>query len=555
MGEPGVADQTRYLELRLAECRHRPELHSHLIAAYEHNLRALKASPSLGAYLAYTDDLFEVCRAEWLDWRYNNARIYASLDDIAKTRAAVLQYEAGLAATGHADFVAKVSETHIEAIGHEVNSQEAEATLALLVIALLDWHVETNTAIRPVLLDKVRMMWATLRVSDPAVDWQRVRAHPPYHDRLPFSDGALDTIGGWLREAIPDNAGAAETTDPDLAQLVATIAEHASAYAERLAGDIGDVPACDTLNPVRPASDATIGHRATYAAIGPDTADRQRTRATYERIFELEESASSSTQLACDLADHDLYTELARAAALDDAHAALRRFEDTTELHEEHHYRALIAALDGSRSPIEVLFETTRASALQHAETLWNNVFLAYVTVCLRAVATYERAPIDMFAERVGRASKVVADVFGCTWDQLLEVPRVADYFARVLFVAGQRADISDVVAAGRVNLALVEPFQSAARAAADARLKATLDAADEVPIDIRALVKRFMQEPRFAFPSEMQARLTELYHQACPNPPSTTENARVVYWRAEVELDELIETVAAPPRPPTVLD
>lgn len=555
MGEPGVPEQKRYLELRLAACRHRPELHAHSIAAYEHNLRALAASPSLGAYLAYTDNLFEVCRAEWLDWRYNNLRIYASLGDAAKARTAKLQYDAGHSATGHADFSTAVCASHAEAAQHEANAGTAEGTLALLVTGLLDWHVETNTAVRGALLDKVDALWSTLRNADPSCTWQRLRSYPPYRDRLPFSDDALDVIGTWLHEAIPgvDN-GATPPEGPSIDDMLGAARRSAHDYVDRLSAPIGEVAATDADNPVGPASDATVGYRATYAAIDPADPTRARARAAYERIFELEGEAASSTQLAVALAEHGMYGELARAASLDEAHAALARCEDTTDRYLEQHYRALIDTLDACRSPLEVLFETTRGAEYARAERQWTNVFLAFATIGLRAVATYEQAPVDMYARRVALAAQVTADVFGLTWEQTLAVPLIGDYFDRALFIAGARADISDVVEEGRVDLALGQAFQDAARAAVQARVQAAVAAATE-PVDIPALVDRLKSEPRFGSPAEMRAHLTALYHQACPAPPSPPAPLPVVYWRATTALDALIDAIAAPPRPATVLD
>ena len=560
MDDPGARDQMRYLELRLAECRHRPELHVHSIAAYEQNLRVLHAASSLGAYLVHTRDMFEVCRAEWLDRHYNEVGIQAALGGTGKTRASAMNYQAGLAATSNDDFVAVITAAHSSAAAACNADHIAQSAIARIAVGVLDWHTQPDPVVRDLERSNVRQHWQTLREADPACDWQRLRTHAPYRDRWPLSETALDTFGEWMLSCIPEAGHPAEARHDEIEQLVASAQQSAREYAQRLSSEVGHIVASDSIAPVRPASEAAAGYHAMRAGIPAADPSRARIRAVYDRIIELERASTTSTDFARRMAENGTYLELARASVLDDAYIAVARCAGKSELHLDHHYSALIAALDRCHSPLEVHFETTRAAACFDVEIAWNQIFLTIATKALRAVAEYEQGPTPMLRERVERSARAVRDLIGTSWEQTLEIRRVAHFFDHMVFTSGQQVVVPDGVGvrAGEVGSSLVLVFQEAARASVRETVAAAITASDQLP-DVAALVARLTSTPRFSTPDEMRAHLTALYRTAVTTTkveasPAQTGLRQVAYWRTPTHLDDLVQALAAPPRPATVL-
>ena len=90
-----------YLESRLAETRHRPDLHAHTIQVYNKLLEA--AHVSLSEYGKVAGNMFEVLKAEELDRQRSLFTLYKKLEHPYRMRAHKALYEAIKSSTSHAD--------------------------------------------------------------------------------------------------------------------------------------------------------------------------------------------------------------------------------------------------------------------------------------------------------------------------------------------------------------------------------------------------------------------------------------------------------------------
>jgi hypothetical protein len=543
-----LTDQIRYYEIRIADCSVRPELHGRQIAAYQRLLAMARAAADTAGFyreMQATGTAMEIARAEWGD-RYEGAlRIHRALGDDRKARADEL-CSAAASESGDGDFAIRTGMARAGSIGLTMAAEASERTIPLLFNAVLDWHVEASSEARSDRADWVRTVWLMLRGQDPGCSWQRICEHPPYRNRLPFDDVRLRTIGGWLATCLgapPDDVGPVEAPPPAGSFVlpppppgpplqVPSAAEVAAGYHVALAG-------LDAADPAAPGS-----------------------RELYHRIFTIEATSASGPGFLRALAEEDLPARLVRVPQLELARRGLLHAAGMSQLHAEHHYRALIACLEQSRTPTEIEVELIRHSEAYAVETAWNEVLLHYALKAILAVVGYEALRTETQRETARRSYRAVCELFGRGWDALLDTPRIWDFFARALFGRGQRVTPAPDAAVngsqlGEVGLAAIQEVrQAAAWFAADqaARLGAEIDGATDAADEIEKRVQRLLERPRFASAEAMRAHLTELFQdiegghaRPAPGPPSYQE---LVFWGRCVHLDDLVEALLHPRRP-----
>lgn len=182
----------RYLELRLAECRTRPELHRHQIPAYEQELERFRAGES--------SDLFAVTRAESMDRYANLAAIHTALQDQGKLASDRLNLEAAEKATSHADFHQLVGKAAEEGAVQMRAAQGAASRVRDLFTTLLDYGVQANPEAKQARRATFLATWKQLQQEDPDASWERLTNYPPYRARIPFSDQQLALLQPWFME-------------------------------------------------------------------------------------------------------------------------------------------------------------------------------------------------------------------------------------------------------------------------------------------------------------------------------------------------------------------
>src|SRR6266536_5124728 len=161
-----MEDHRRYLAALRAACAQRPEAHLHQLAALDREL-ALAATDDPAAYAVASGDVFEPTRALWLDRVRNQARVAAALGDRRRARAAAVEYEHVLGATGHADWVARLVEAAELAGPDRANAATCGAAFGTLQLAVLALQSAVEEAETAAFRSTAANAHATLRGLDP----------------------------------------------------------------------------------------------------------------------------------------------------------------------------------------------------------------------------------------------------------------------------------------------------------------------------------------------------------------------------------------------------
>ena len=189
-----VADLTRYLEARLAECLARPDLCAHASAAYRAVLADVRAGKDAG-------DLFALARADSLDRYANLARSHERLGDERKARANQICFDAAERATGHADLVLRLTKANDAAMPLELAANRAGGLVSQLLDAVPLFLTGTPSEKQAAKL-RMKTAWQELRTIEPGFTPARIRAYPPYRSRVPFDDARLAQIERAIEQGV-----------------------------------------------------------------------------------------------------------------------------------------------------------------------------------------------------------------------------------------------------------------------------------------------------------------------------------------------------------------
>ena len=576
-----LQEQIRYLELRLAECTGRPELHRNQIEAYEAHLAMARSADSLATYyrsVLLGGATMAVARAEWLD-RYRNAgAIYRTLSDAPMRKAAEHCHDAAASAKSD-DFLGAVAAAKSRSVPIQLAAETCRNALTRLLIAIMEWASEGSPAVARSRLSEVEAFWSILRENDPACTWQRICAHPPYRHRIPFADDRLPTIADWLSKALGPQWDAPSETASSLSsprtrekpqeKPAEPRDRHSVESASGEAAGIAEFTEIESMIPT--VEQVADPYRQAYLALDARDPSLQETRAVYERILAIADRVSDAQEFIRLLAEEDLYCRLARAPQLAIARGALAHCEPLAQPHAEYHYSQLIAALEACRSATEIEYELERANACYAVETAWNEVLLHYAIKAITATIAFSpeggREGDESRRRTVMASYDLVCDFFARDWDAVLRNPRVWSFFTSVIFVRGQRVlvppgardEVSDDASTylGEVGFAATEAFREATlwRLIGEAQNSNDPGALDS----LHDRITRLPEEPVFDTPEAMRDHISDLFQQATGRTvglandnvgtPSTNGDS-LVLWGRTARLDDWAELARSPTRP-----
>jgi len=527
-----VERHTHYLELRLAQCTPRPELHRHQIPVLRELIALAGSGISPAEYNRRAGSLFGLARAELLD-RYDNvADIHAALDDERMLR--VAQTSRSVAdATNFAELSAQMTRTMADAAGLQLAATTAVDSLAPLVVSLLHWATEGEPRTQAALAETIKGLWRAIQHSDPGCSWQRICTAAPYRNRLPFGDDGLQLIGSWLHKAVGTQLADVPSPPP---------------Y------DPAPLPVVETPDdpPLPSVADVARGYHVAY-----DYAKQLGTSSVlpiYERIFAIETEATCANDFMCKLTSEDLVCELSRAQFYDLATDALNHCAKLSQPLVELHYTSLVSALQRSTSTTEIDYEVTRHEACFAVESAWHQIFIAYAFRTITAAMGYELNPSESQRATVRNSYAVTRRLFG-DWDELFAIGRVWEFFSVVFFDFGQElVDPPDLDGShrGEVGLGILSAFRHHALQHVIEFVSGRTDASTE---ELDAEVERLVNSRRFATPEQMRDHTTSLFKAALdgkkyPKSPPGAAKPGVILWGQSVLFEALEGVLSSPPRP-----
>jgi hypothetical protein len=533
---PALEQHVRYLEVRIADCDARPDLHRHQAAALRYLVERARAIGEPSAYNAATGDLFELSRSEQLDRWHNAAAVALAIGDLRKAAAAMLLYQAGRDARSHVDFYVKVAAAHATATELGNRSDSARSALVPIISGLIDWQTRGVPELRNAALEQVRVFWNRLREHDPAASWDRLVHYRPYRLRLPFDTIGMELVRMWLAEAIGDGAIAgdpAASDDPAVPDLAAAARD----YAAAVGADIE--PAPQRPDEEVPIEAVLAGYRA--AADGEPSDDagaRAEVRAVYDQIFALADAAGTP-QFMLRLAESRLPARLASVRLLAETRSNLAHARPLSQPHAIFHHSTLAAALERARTTTEVEHLNDWAVTCFLIERDWSEIVLASALRPLGAGADWALEPGELQREGVVAGSAAAAALLGRVPHALLDTPRIADFFARAM------APETEGIRGARLGEAGLGAIQELRKLLVARALAWGQEVVARGDVDALAAGVPPPAE------GEMRLLAREVVDQALAGDrPAAGGERTLLYWDRVIGLDDLMAYLLAPPRP-----
>lgn len=517
-----LAEHARYLELRLTGFVP-ASLHRHQIEAYSVALEAARATESDSEYMAATNNLLELSRAEWADRYEAAARFYQSIGDDTRAAIATANVEAAARASNHSELISAMVGAKLASAGERQGVEGAAAQISTLLFALVAYRLEQAEAAKIELRRELGDIWTQLRTDDPDFA-PRSLARPPYRYRLPFGDAGVEALIGWIEEL--------ELEDPAI--------ERPTPAA---------LPAIDIPEPGEPPSAEVIaaGYRAAAAGLDPANSELAGLRAAYAEIDKLAAVAPSGRALLAEMASADLFVTIAREPMLVEARAA------RSELAERDGNAAAIAqcdrlieSLSAARSIAELELVGLAAETYLAVETTWSRLLYATALSPAAAALSYAAERSDWRGARLREVEAVTTALFGAGTATLLQVPAIWAMFEVELFERGQTLPTSAPEGDPTVRLGeLTLPISGIAQAAA---MQHVIDQMSDRPEAYETLIAERRFETATAMREYILAAIAELVTA------SEGSLEPLAMWGQPIDFANLAAAIAEPARPPNPL-
>jgi hypothetical protein len=471
----------RYLRALHEACVHSADVHRHQLSVLEREISLAADAADSSAYLAASGELFELTRAPTLDRLRNLACIAVAVGDPSRAEAAAAAYSRSLDATGHADWPSVAAHGATAAAALLAGGANARGAYTVLLHALIRIHSTSDDAELADAREQAGTLRAVLLEADPAFTPNR----PAYANRTPWAGRGRGLLQGWLNEPGRDR----EPQEPAdvLARIEAGSGRWRAGLSRAPAGGSSSADPGDVVAPYRAALDV------------PELRDAA------EALIAAAATAPTPQHALARFVGDGLLTAFAAAPLRARAADGLARQEVWADPLVEHHWRALLAALDQAVTPTEVELLASHADACLEVEADWNSLLLGSLFLPVRASCRVDARPADLEL-----AADLAYRLHGLSARELLELPRVARFVDRLPTILSRDS--------------LGDAFKG------------------EAGFDVVVEARRWLEAT--GSPPHPRATLRNL-------PLRAVEPQPVALWGETFELADLDAVLVAPPRPP----
>ncbi|MEZ4404199.1 MAG: hypothetical protein R3B06_29525 [Kofleriaceae bacterium] len=374
--DPRLRDQRRYLAALAAAAAPTPEVHRAQLAALAREVALAATAPDVDSYRRGSADLFELCRAAWLDRLLAHARVAAALDDPWTAQAAAVELTAALAARGHDDWGQALAAGSTDAAGWHAAAATAKSSFAGLVAAAVQRAWDLRPGSQHEAAAEAAARWSAWSAVEPAAAeptavsvLAAVRAAlelPRYRRVTPWAGAGLDALAGMVADAVAGRAGQRAPAAPPAA---ATVAAMDAAVARWMAGlpSVGPGQAATG----EPTVDDVVAPYAGLAALTGPAAEVSAIRSAARAMVDDAVGAVTPQAALAVWAERDRLAQLAAAPVRAGADQVIARAVAWPEPLRVAGAHALIADLSGTRTGCEVDLVSMHHGACAQIEAAW----------------------------------------------------------------------------------------------------------------------------------------------------------------------------------------
>lgn len=213
----------------------------------------------------------------------------------------------------------------------------------------------------------------------------------------------------------------------------------ASALLPEMSGYFGDLSNEKPVYKVTPemptAEKMAMAYHIAYNSIGnKDTSPE--TCKVYERTFELEKQAENGVQFMRMINEEGLLVRMTSYGIME---TSQRLKEDLKKLslHQmELFHENTIREMKEATSAAEIDYYSNIRSDISYYENQWDTMYLIIIYVNLgNAITSYILAKTEENRQNVEYSYRFIAKYFGITYDEIMALPRIRDYFDKSIWI------------------------------------------------------------------------------------------------------------------------
>ena len=162
------------------------------------------------------------------------------------------------------------------------------------------------------------------------------------------------------------------------------------------------------------------------------------TKKVYERIFEIEKTAENGLHFMRIMAEENLLFRMTLVPEIEKEKSGLREGADATsqpQMLAYHDY--YLKDLESCKSPAEMEYLSNIRADVSYFDTYWENglVYAVYWSL-VGAITEYIMDPSEDNRQGVENSYRFLASYFSLDYDRMISLPRIRDYFNKVVWIS-----------------------------------------------------------------------------------------------------------------------
>jgi hypothetical protein len=186
------------------------------------------------------------------------------------------------------------------------------------------------------------------------------------------------------------------------------------------------------IRTVPPASGVAAGYHLAYDQVPKD---QVKTRNIYERIFEIEKKSDNAMVFTRMMAEEGLYLKMSATPILEKQDNMLENAKNLSLPVMMNYHEKVKAKISTAQSIAELEYESNLEAEVSIYQNLWDTALLNTSSLLLgNAISSWMLTHSEDDRQEVENSYRFIAEFYGLDFDGLYEIPRIRDYFNKVIF-------------------------------------------------------------------------------------------------------------------------
>lgn len=183
---------------------------------------------------------------------------------------------------------------------------------------------------------------------------------------------------------------------------------------------------------VPPASAAAAGYHLAYDQLPKELV---KTRAVYDRIFEIEKNSENALVFTRVMAEEGLYLKMSSVPMMEKQEGMREDVEKKALPVMMNYYEKMREKIPAAGSVAELEYQAGLEAEVAQYQNLWDTLLLnTSETLLGNAIAGWMLTQSENDRQEVENACRFIAEFYGLDFDGLYGIPRIKDHFSKIVF-------------------------------------------------------------------------------------------------------------------------